>query len=151
MVESLTEDEIADLKKVFTQHDKDGDGCIATTELGSVLHALKYPCTDSDIQDFVADIDPDNYGIIDFCEFLSLISRKARNIELEESLLETFKVYDRDGNGYISASELLVVMRKLGEEITLEEANAMIVEVDQDGDGQVNFKDFVRIMTEKPS
>merc|ERR1711865_641239 len=48
-------------------------------------------------------------------------------------LIEAFKVFDRDGNGFISAAELRHVMTNLGEKLTDEEVDEMIREADVDG------------------
>ena len=58
-------------------------------------------------------------------------------------------VFDKDGNGYISAAELRHVMTNLGEKLTDEEVDEMIREADIDGDGQVNYEEFVAMMTSK--
>ncbi|MCE0481086.1 calmodulin-like 3 [Datura stramonium] len=78
------------------------------------------------------DADHDN-GAMEFTEFLNLISKKM-------------KVFDKDQNGYISACDLRHVMINLGEKLTDEEAEQMIKEADLDGDGQVNFDEFVKMM-----
>lgn len=62
---------------------------------------------------------------------------------------EAFKVFDKDGNGYISAAELRHVMTNLGEKLTDEEVDEMIREADVDGDGQINYEEFVRMMMSK--
>ena len=49
-------------------------------------------------------------------------------------------MFDKDGNGFISASELRQVMANLGEKLTDEEVDEMIREADIDGDGQVNYE-----------
>ena len=49
------------------------------------------------------------------------------------------QVFDRDGNGYISAGELRQVMTSLGEALTDEEVDAMIKAADLNGDGLVNY------------
>jgi len=46
------------------------------------------------------------------------------------------------GNGFIAAAEIRFVLDALGEHVTDEEIDEMIRLVDQDGDGQVNFKEF---------
>lgn len=55
-------------------------------------------------------------------------------------------MFDKDNNGYISAAELKLVMANLGEKLTDDEVNDMIREADMDGDGQINFEEFVRMM-----
>lgn len=67
----------------------------------------------------------------------------------EEELREAFKVFDKDGNGFISAAELRHVMTNLGEKLTDEEVDEMIREADADGDGQVNYEEFVKMMLAK--
>ncbi|XP_072983563.1 probable calcium-binding protein CML36 [Typha latifolia] len=65
----------------------------------------------------------------------------------EEELREAFAVFDADGDGRISAEELLGVFAALGEdECTLDDCRRMIDGVDTDGDGFVCFDDFARMM-----
>ena len=68
---------------------------------------------------------------------------------LIQRLIRSFRVFDKDGNGYISAAELRHVMTNLGEKLTDEEVDEMIREADIDGDGQVNYEEFVTMMTSK--
>ena len=67
----------------------------------------------------------------------------------ESTKVDAFRVFDKDGNGYISAAELRHVMTNLGEKLTDEEVDEMIREADIDGDGQVNYEEFVTMMTSK--
>ncbi|KAK8942657.1 hypothetical protein KSP39_PZI009012 [Platanthera zijinensis] len=69
-----------------------------------------------------------------------------QEINKEDELSEVFKVFDRDQNGFISAKELKTVMISLGEKLTDEEAEQMIKEADLDGDGKVNYHDFLTTM-----
>ncbi|CAF4932655.1 unnamed protein product, partial [Rotaria magnacalcarata] len=55
-----------------------------------------------------------------------------KDTDSEEEILEAFRVFDKDGNGYISADELRNVMTSLGEKLTDEEVNQMIREADID-------------------
>ena len=60
-----------------------------------------------------------------------------------------FNVIDRDGNGLINADELFAIMEHIKEGISKDEAEEMIKEADQDGDGHLNYEEFVKIMMEK--
>ena len=55
-------------------------------------------------------------------------------------LFNCYRVFDKDGNGFISAAELRHVMTNLGEKLTDEEVDEMIREADIDGDGQINYE-----------
>ena len=62
-----------------------------------------------------------------------------RESDSEDELKQAFKIFDRDKNGYISASELKYVMANLGEKLTDEEVEEMIREADLDGDGRISY------------
>jgi calmodulin len=133
----------------FSLFDKDGDGTITTKELGTVMRSLGQNPTEAELLDMINEVDADGNGTIDFPEFLSLMARKMKDTDTEEELIEAFKVFDRDGNGFISAAELRHVMTNLGEKLTDEEVDEMIREADVDGDGQINYEEFVRMMMAK--
>ena len=62
----------------------------------------------------------------------------------EEELKEAFRVFDKDGNGFISAAELRHIVTNLSEKLTDKEVDEMIREADIDGNGQINYEEFVK-------
>merc|ERR1719498_2048925 len=66
-----------------------------------------------------------------------------------EEFKEAFALFDKDGDGTITADELGVVMRSLGRNPTREELEAMIAEVDEDGSGEIEFPEFIKLMASK--
>lgn len=68
---------------------------------------------------------------------------------MKPEIIESFRVFDKDGNGFISKAELSHVMTNLGERLTVKEVDNMIREADIDGDGQVNYEEFVKMMMSK--
>ncbi|CAD5183207.1 unnamed protein product [Musa acuminata subsp. malaccensis] len=139
----------AEHKEVFSLFDKDGDGHITLEELRTIIRSLGREPTLQELQDMIREVDVDGNGTIEFDEFLNVMAmrtKEATEAEAEEELREAFKVFDIDNNGYISPSELMSVMTNLGEEVTKEIAAEMIMEVDADGDGQVDFKEFSTLM-----
>merc|ERR1712093_385429 len=111
-----------------------GDGTITTKELGTVMRSLGQNPTEAELQDMINEVDADGNGTIDFPEFLTLMARKMQDSDSEEEIKEAFKVFDKDGNGFISAAE---------------EVDEMIREADIDGDGQINYDEFVKMMMAK--
>uniref|UniRef100_A0A0R3RQ03 Calmodulin n=1 Tax=Elaeophora elaphi TaxID=1147741 RepID=A0A0R3RQ03_9BILA len=130
----------------FSLFDKDGDGTITTKELGTVMRSLGQNPTEAELQDMINEVDADGNGTIDFPEFLTMMARKMKDTDSVDYLYNTYnlftslQVFDKDGNGFISAAELRHVMTNLGEKLTDEEVDEMIREADIDGDGQVNYE-----------
>ncbi|EMR67428.1 putative calmodulin protein [Eutypa lata UCREL1] len=157
MAETLTEEQVSEFKEAFSLFDKDGDGQITTKELGTVMRSLGQNPSESELQDMINEVDADNNGTIDFPEFLTMMARKMKDTDSEEEIREAFKVcclhweqvFDRDNNGFISAAELRHVMTSIGEKLTDDEVDEMIREADQDGDGRIDYNEFVQLMMQK--
>ncbi|WMV56544.1 hypothetical protein MTR67_049931 [Solanum verrucosum] len=121
-------------------------GCITTKELGTVMRSLGQNPTEAELQDMINEVDADGNGTIDFPEFLNLMAWNMKDTDSEKELKEAFRVFDKDQNRFISAAELRHVMTNLGEKLTDEEVDEMIREADMDGDGQINYDEFVKVM-----
>jgi len=55
-------------------------------------------------------VDLDGSGSIEFPEFLTMMAKKIEDmaeVNEEEEIREAFRLIDKDGNGYISANELM--------------------------------------------
>jgi calmodulin len=108
------------------------------------MRSLGQNPTEAQLQDMINEVDADGNGTIDFPEFLNLMARKMKDTDSEEELKEALRVFDKDQNGFISTAELRHVMTNLGEEV-----DEMVREADVDGDGQINYDEFVKVMMAK--
>ena len=146
MAYRLSEEQIGQIIDAFNTVDTDRDGVIAASHLGKVLKLLGENPTDADLQDMINDVDQDGSGSIEFPELLTMMAKKISELEMEDEIREAFRVFDRDGNGFITRHELRVVMMNMGERISDEECEQLVDEADIDGDGQINYEEFYLMM-----
>ncbi|KAG4981912.1 hypothetical protein JHK87_026661 [Glycine soja] len=147
MANAWTEDQIAIFHEAFVVVDKDSHGFITVDELISIVRSLEGNATKEKIQEMISEVDINGNSLsVNFEDFLKIMGRTIKE-NLTEELKDSFKVFDRDNDGYISATELRQVMVKLGERLTDEEVEQMIREADLDGDGRDSYEKFLRFMT----
>ncbi|KAJ4753494.1 Calmodulin [Rhynchospora pubera] len=147
MDQNLTPEQISEFQQAFLLFDRNNDGCITLEELAAVIHQLGLNPTEVELLEMIREVDINGNGTIEFNEFTILMARKLMETDTDEEMKEAFEVFDKDHNGLISPSELRHVMRNLGENLTDDEVAQMIREADIDGDGYVNYEEFVRMMT----
>ncbi|XP_014512031.1 calmodulin isoform X2 [Vigna radiata var. radiata] len=139
MKEVLSENLIGHFLEAFCLFDRDGDG--------SAIRVLNQNNPrKEELEMMVNEVDMDGNGVIEFEQFLNVMARKMKQSEAEDELKEAFRLFDQDQDGYISPTELLSVMRNIGEKITEKELVEMIRVADLDGDGRLNYEEFVRMM-----
>ena len=69
--------------------------------------------TEDEVLNLVIEFDVNGDGTIDFDEFLEMMRKQAEQQDNSAELREAFKIFDRDGNGYIDAAELKKVHTSL--------------------------------------
>jgi calmodulin len=62
-----------DIRAAFRLFDKDGDGKITTAELTHIVKNLGEPLPQEEVDEMIAQADPDKDGIIDYAEFVHLM------------------------------------------------------------------------------
>ncbi|OWF37197.1 Calmodulin [Mizuhopecten yessoensis] len=146
-MEDLSSDQVAEFKEAFDLFDKDGDGKVSAKELGTVMKSLGQNPTEKELVDMINEVDSDGNGTIEFEEFLNMMRVKMNCVDHQDELHQSFKVFDKDGDGSITKEELRSVMTTLGENLTDAELDSMMAEADLDGDGRIDFNEFKFMMT----
>lgn len=76
----------------------------------------------------------------------SLNDSKHISVHEEDELLECFRAFDKNNDGFISRQELEEVMSRLGENLSPQEISDMMNEADTNKDGQIDFKEFKKLI-----
>ncbi|XP_015883151.2 probable calcium-binding protein CML15 [Ziziphus jujuba] len=153
MLGALHVDQLNQLKDIFARFDMDSDGSLTVLELAALLRSLGLKPSGDQIHVLLANMDSNGNGSVEFDELVNAILPDMSEEILinQEQLLEVFRSFDRDGNGYISAAELAGSMAKMGQPLTYKELTEMIKEADTDGDGVISFNEFASVMAKSAS
>ncbi|XP_045046556.1 calmodulin-like protein 6 isoform X4 [Desmodus rotundus] len=146
--ERLTAAQVTEYKGVFEMFDEEGNGEVKTAELERLMSLLGINPTKSELTSMAKDVDRDNKGFFNCDSFLALMGiywEKAQNQEGE--LRAAFRVFDKEGKGYIDWDTLKYVLMNAGEPLNEVEAEQMMKEADKDGDGTIDYEEFVAMMT----
>ncbi|XP_065345075.1 troponin C, isoallergen Bla g 6.0101-like [Cloeon dipterum] len=149
-MDELTTDQIQMLKKVFDAFDREKKGCISTDMISTIFEMLGIQISDEGVDEIILEIDAEGTGNLDFDSFCILSARfmvEEDTEKMQQELREAFRLYDREGNGYITTEVLKEIFRELDNTITEEDLDEMIEEIDSDGSGTVDFEEFMEVMT----
>ncbi|TPX56669.1 hypothetical protein PhCBS80983_g04376 [Powellomyces hirtus] len=142
----LTPDQKQEIREAFDLFDTDGSGTIDTKELKVAMRALGFEPKKEELKKMIAEVDRSGSGVIDFNDFLELMTSKMSEKDSREEIVKAFRLFDDDDTGKISFKNLKRVAKELGENLTDEELQEMIDEADRDGDGEISQEEFLRIM-----
>lgn len=97
----------------------------------------------------VKDADSDGDGTISFEEFICMMSEQPDDdAEIDQELLKNmFRKFDKDRSGLISREELRAAVKELNSKICEDELEEIINDANFDSNGQLNFDNFVTILT----
>ena len=91
-----------------------------------------------------ARIDLDGNGTIDYTEFV-MATINEKNLVTNERLLQAFKMFDKDNSGALSADEIKDVLC-FDSSVDPNEVQKIIEEVDENGNGEIEFDEFCHMM-----
>ncbi|XP_055987556.1 calcium-binding protein 4 [Sorex fumeus] len=143
--------ELAELQAAFEEFDTDRDGYIGYRELGTCMRTLGYMPTEMELLEVSQHVKMRMGGRVDLEEFVELMSPKLREETAHmlgvRELRSAFREFDRDRDGLITVAELRqAVPALLGEPLAGPELDEMLREVDLNGDGTVDFDEFVMML-----
>merc|ERR1740121_2114531 len=143
----LNEGQIKGLRETFLSLDNNGDGLLTLAELKNGLSQAGITDLPQDLKQIMEGIDADGSGVIDYTEFLAATIEKRLYIQ-EDVCWTAFRVFDMNGDGKITPNELRMVLNN-GNMESVVDINAtaeLLKEVDRNGDGAIDFKEFMGMM-----
>ncbi|XP_018354935.1 PREDICTED: troponin C-like isoform X2 [Trachymyrmex septentrionalis] len=150
MADELPPEQLAVLRKAFDSFDSGKRGSIPTEMVADILRLMGQPFNKKILDELIDEVDADKSGQLEFDEFVTLAAKFIVEEDaeaLEKELREAFRLYDKEGNGYIPTTCLREILRELDDQLTKEELDMMIEEIDSDGSGTVDFDEFMEMMT----
>lgn len=149
-MDDLPPEQIAILQKAFNSFDREKTGSISSETVGEILRLMGQPFNSKILEEMIEEVDEDKSGQIEFEEFIQLAAKfivEEDEEALQKELREAFRLYDKEGNGFIPTSCLREILRELDDQLSEEDLDMMIEEIDSDGSGTVDFDEFLEMMT----
>lgn len=141
----LSNEKVAELKGAFMLFDYNKTGHISMRDIGPVIRSIGLKPSEAEVQDIMTDVQQMG-GEVDLSTLVQLIGQKVTNppAESPENLQEMFRMYDKDGSGFISAKEMRHLLTSVGEKLTDDEAEELLKMTNCLKGDQVDCKKFIQ-------
>ena len=144
---TLNRKDLCKLYKRFKRLDKNGTGEISPEDLLDIPSLNSNPV----IKRIVEVIDTNENQKISFLEFLNTLAILSDSAHKKEKMEFAFRIYDYDGDGFISKQDLNVVVGMMvGNNLNVSQIKQLvdrtIFRADLDKDGRLDFDEFCEAM-----
>jgi len=143
LARTLTDNDVKRLRELFAAMDTNHDGKIDSQDLHNALEKVGAAIDSLEMTEMFRVSDMDGTGQIDYEEFIAAMLDSNRVAKRPEAVRKSFEELDKDGDGFITAEDLVKVMPR-GSSIEL--AREMLNEVDKNNDGRVDYNEFKQMM-----
>lgn len=170
----MSDEKLREIKEAFELYSQDGTQYVGMTQLRSVLLCLGLNLNSDEINSIMEeygeylDDNKENNNVIktnstnnsykitsvplkklSYSNFLLLMSKRIKESDNEEELIEAFRSFDKTGDGKMGYEEIKYLLLCLGENFSEDEILEIINQTDTTGKGYVDYKDFIKILLVK--
>ncbi|XP_064085573.1 troponin C, isotype gamma-like [Macrobrachium nipponense] len=149
-MDSLEDDQIEALRKAFDSFDTEKQGFITADTIATILRMMGVKISEKNLAEVIAETDEDGSGQLEFEEFVDLAAKfliEEDEEALKAELKEAFRIYDKEGNGFITTDVLREILTEIDNKLTPADLDGIIEEVDEDGSGTLDFDEFMEMMS----
>lgn len=144
------EQKIRVMRKGFMFFDTHKSGFVKTDEINQILNHMGQLFDDEELQNLIDVTDVEGNGKVNFdgfCRIAGKFMEEEDEAAMQQELKEAFRMYDKEGNGYITTTVLREILAALDDKLTNDDLDGMIEEIDSDDSGTVDFEEFMTMMT----
>ena len=138
-----------DAFKMFNFSCGGGDGKIRKKNLKGLIKKLdlKTQITDEELENIIKKVSKEKKeDYFEINDFINIMNENDDDETKEKEIINAFRIFDVDGRGLISKENLKNIIVNLGGDLDENEISDMINQADIDGDGFINYEEFVRMM-----
>ncbi|KAH7974626.1 hypothetical protein HPB49_017483 [Dermacentor silvarum] len=136
------------LRDLFFKFHADRRGSVTFEHVDEILRAAARVVIDPEFKKRVKSAGSDGLKRkVQFPEFVDMVPKCTRAFSPRTDLHDAFRVFDRDGHGFVKTAELRHVVTTLGERMTDEEADELVREADASDEGHVNYEELIKTIS----
>merc|ERR1712203_246909 len=109
IMSELTEEQFLELKDAFELYEKhSADGKVDTQELSKLFRSLGQNPNEDELAKIIQELHVDDQGTLEFPDFLKMMLKRMK--DKDQELRDAFRVFDEEGTGFVSASDLKYIL-----------------------------------------
>jgi calmodulin len=137
---NIVNERLAEFERVFNLFDANADGSLTRQEITEALEVLGKGISLSDRANLLSRID--QAGVVTRDSFIEWMASRE-DLDIAADLRQIFDLIDTDNSGKLSIEELIQIVRCFNTAATNAEIEAAIKKADLDGDGEIDFEEFI--------
>ncbi|KAH8232409.1 hypothetical protein KR032_005802 [Drosophila birchii] len=145
---NLNADQLKDLQTAFSLFDEKDDQVIPIQLLPQLMRSVACHPTDLEMQHIHNEIDPEGVGELYLSDFLYIMSQKYATMTPEDEIIGAFRVFDKEGTGFIAETEFRHIMKNMGEPMSDDDVDQIVLDADANVEGKIDYVRFVAMMSE---
>merc|ERR1719260_347928 len=114
-----------------------------------ILKSMGVKVEKDDMDNYSSEVDEAESGkftFMMFCQVAAKFMIEDDEEQMKEELKEAFRIYDKEGQGFITNEVLKEILREIDSTLTENDLDGIVEEVDEDGSGTMDFDEFQEMM-----